>query len=255
MRAALVGVVLGALTAGGYTVAAGNDFGAVFTSLSAQIASADAPGNGGASAIGAGASSDPAPVTTSEARERSQRPVETTSSQPKRTSNRDRPTPTTTAPPTTSSAPPTTRTTQRTRQFTVTPEVTTSETSEPGRTTMADRVVALVNDVRADYGCAPVTVDERIERAASKHTADMAQRDYFSHDSPEGVGFAERIENEGYPRPGAENIAKGYRTAADVMDAWMNSDGHRANILNCDLGTIGVGLDTNGWLWTQDFGY
>ncbi|MPY97120.1 MAG: CAP domain-containing protein [Actinophytocola sp.] len=189
-------------------------------------------------------------MTTSETQERPQRPA-STSSKPKRTS---KPKPTTTTPRTTSSAPPTTRTTQRTRQLTVTPEVTTSESPEP-RPTLTDRVVALVNDVRADHGCGAVTVDERIEQAASKHSTDMAQRDYFSHDTPEGVGFAERIENEGYARPGAENIAKGYRAAEDVMDGWMNSDGHRANILNCDLNTIGVGLDTNGWLWTQDFGY
>ncbi len=252
-RAALLGVVLGGLTAGGYTVVTSpTDFGEVLTSLSAEIASADAPNNGGASALAASASPDPAPVTTSETRERVQRPTEKTSEKKRK----PKPKPTTTSPPKTSSAPPTTRTTERTQQVTVTPEVTTSSpepTSE--QPTMADRVVQLVNDVRADHGCGAVTVDERIERAASKHSTDMAQRGYFSHDTPEGVGFAERIENEGYSRPGAENIAKGYRTAEDVMAGWMNSDGHRANILNCDLTTIGVGLDTNGWLWTQDFGY
>ncbi len=230
----------------------------MLSSLSAEIASADAPNNGGASALGAGAFPDPAPVTTSETQQGAQRPTETASEKPEKSgeSRKQQPTPTTTSPTKTSSAPPTTRTTQPARQLTVTPEVTTSSaapTSE--KPTMADRVVQLVNDVRADHGCDAVTVDERIERAAGKHSTDMAQRGYFSHDTPEGVGFAERIENEGYPQPGAENIAKGYRTAEDAMQGWMNSDGHRANILNCDLNTIGVGLDTNGWLWTQDFGY
>ncbi|MFC6865813.1 CAP domain-containing protein [Haloechinothrix salitolerans] len=252
--AALLGVVLGGVTAGGYTIATGQtDIGAAFRSLSAEIALADAPNNGGAGAVGTGPSPVPTPVTTSD-RQPARAPVETTSAKakPKRT-----PKPTTTSPTTTSSAPSPTRTTERTRQLTVTPEVTTSQstskTSE--RPTMTERAVRLVNDVRADHGCGAVSVDERIERAANKHSTDMAERGYFSHDTPEGVGFAERIENEGYPSPGAENIAKGYRTAEDVMEGWMNSDGHRANILNCDLNTIGIGLDTNGWLWTQDFGY
>ncbi|WP_034275697.1 CAP domain-containing protein [Haloechinothrix halophila] len=249
-------MVLGGLTAGGYTVAAGQtDFGAVLSSLSAEIALADASNNGGASAPGAAVSPDPAPTTSSESRQRSQRPTETPTTS-KQKKPKPKPKPTTTSPTTSSAAPSPTTTMRTTRQFTVTPDVTTSE-SEPSseQASATDRVVRLVNEVRADHGCDAVTVDERIERAASKHSTDMAERNYFSHDTPEGVGFAERIEDEGYSSPGAENIAKGYRTAEDVMDGWMNSDGHRANILNCDLNTIGIGLDTNGWLWTQDFGY
>jgi uncharacterized protein YkwD len=69
------------------------------------------------------------------------------------------------------------------------------------------------------------------------------------------VTFDERIKNAGYPQPGGENIASGQRSAAQVMDAWMNSTGHKANILNCEFKVIGVGLDTNGFFWTQDFGY
>ncbi len=82
----------------------------------------------------------------------------------------------------------------------------------------------------------------------------MASRNYFEHSTPEGVSFSQRITNAGYPSPGAENIAKGYQTAQEVMDGWMKSDGHKANILNCSLKTIGVSVDANGYYWTQDFG-
>lgn len=116
-------------------------------------------------------------------------------------------------------------------------------------------MVQLVNQARAGAGCRPVRVDDRLVRAADKHSDDMAERGYFSHDTPEGESFADRIEAEGYPKPGAENIAKGQTSAAQVMDAWMSSDGHRANILNCELTSIGVGLASGEWVWTQDFGY
>ena len=59
----------------------------------------------------------------------------------------------------------------------------------------------------------------------------------------------------GYPNPGGENIAQGQRRAQAVHDAWMNSEGHRANILNCSFTAIGVGLHAGSWTWTQNFGY
>jgi uncharacterized protein YkwD len=83
----------------------------------------------------------------------------------------------------------------------------------------------------------------------------QSTRNYFSHTTPEGVPFDHRIRNTGYSRPGAENIAKGSTTAAQTMQLWMNSHGHRANILNCKLTKLGVDVATAGWYWTQDFGY
>ena len=118
-----------------------------------------------------------------------------------------------------------------------------------------DQVVQYVNWARQERGCGPVQVDSRLTAAAQGHSADMSNRDYFSHTTPEGVTFDQRIRNAGYPSPGAENIARGARSAEDVMAMWMESDGHRANILNCDLNAIGVGLDTDGWYWTQNFGW
>jgi uncharacterized protein YkwD len=118
-------------------------------------------------------------------------------------------------------------------------------------------VLVLVNTERAKAGCKAVTNDSRLAAAARKHSADMVARDYFSHTTPDGVDFATRITEEGYRFSSAgENIAAGQRTPADVMNAWMNSPGHRANILNCGFKNLGVGiaLDGNRPTWTQDFG-
>ncbi len=117
------------------------------------------------------------------------------------------------------------------------------------------RVVELVNDERTRAGCDPVRVDGRLTTAAQRHSDDMARQDYLRHDAPDGRSFDERIEDAGYPDPAAENIAMGMSSADAVMDAWMSSDGHRANILNCEINTIGVGVNTSGWYWTQNFGY
>jgi uncharacterized protein YkwD len=128
-------------------------------------------------------------------------------------------------------------------------------TSEPAQDGVEDEVVDLVNAQRSTAGCDPLTTDPKLAQAAQDHSTDMAERDYFDHTTPEGLTFADRIVNAGYPTPGAENIAVGQQNADQVMDGWMNSDGHRANILNCDLKSIGVGLAQDGMYWTQDFGY
>lgn len=117
------------------------------------------------------------------------------------------------------------------------------------------QVVELANANRAEAGCDPLRIDARLTEAAQNHSNDMSARDYFDHTTPEGLTFAERIVTAGYPTPGAENIARGQQNATQVMKSWMESDGHRANILNCQLSAIGVGLDTDGMYWTQDFGY
>jgi uncharacterized protein YkwD len=117
-------------------------------------------------------------------------------------------------------------------------------------------VVTLVNQYRDQFaGCDPLSVDNRLTTAAQGHSTDMANRNYFSHNTPEGVTFDQRIRTAGYSRPGAENIAKGQTSAEKVMQSWMTSQGHRDNILNCRYKTIGVAVDTNGWYWTQDFGF
>ncbi len=118
-----------------------------------------------------------------------------------------------------------------------------------------DQVVALANTARASAGCGPLRSDARLAAAAQGHSDDMAAQDYFSHTSLDGRTFADRVRAAGYPSPGGENIAQGQRSAQAVHDAWMNSEGHRANILNCSFTAIGVGLHAGSWTWTQNFGY
>ncbi|WP_173139341.1 CAP domain-containing protein [Kibdelosporangium persicum] len=122
---------------------------------------------------------------------------------------------------------------------------------------MAAEVVQMVNDVRRQFvpQCGSLTVDARLTSAAQKHSTDMASQRYFSHTSKDGRSFADRIRAEGYPSPGGENIAQGQRSARQVMESWMRSEGHRENILRCGFRTIGVGLDTNGFYWVQNFGF
>jgi uncharacterized protein YkwD len=120
------------------------------------------------------------------------------------------------------------------------------------------QVVTLVNAERASAGCSALTVDDRLATAARAHSADMAARDYFDHTTPEGVTFDQRIDDAGYSWSyAAENIAAGQSDPEAVMSSWMNSEGHRRNILDCQLHQIGVGLAYNGDdrpFWTQDFG-
>lgn len=154
---------------------------------------------------------------------------------------------------TTSKAPPKPTTTKPT---TTTPKPKPKPTTRPPADTSADdAVLAIVNAERGRADCAPVALDARLTAAGQKHSEDMSENDYFSHTSLDGRSFVDRARAEGYRSPGAENIAAGQRTPEQVMEAWMNSSGHRANILNCDLKKMGLGLDTDGFYWTQVFGY
>lgn len=126
----------------------------------------------------------------------------------------------------------------------------------PAAPSATEEVIALVNTERAKEGCGPVSGDGLLAKAASRHSADMAARDYFSHTSPDGTDPGARITAAGYRwSTYGENIAKGQRTASAVMESWMNSEGHRANILNCAFKEIGVGKEdsSDGPVWTQNF--
>jgi uncharacterized protein YkwD len=118
-------------------------------------------------------------------------------------------------------------------------------------------VVALTNQQRLAHGCPALRDDSRLRAAAIGHSVDMRVRDYFTHNTPDGVTPWTRVEARGYSDPSAENIAMGQQTPQSVVDAWMNSPGHRANILNCSSKAIGVGVEFGpaGPWWTQDFGY
>ena len=155
---------------------------------------------------------------------------------------------------TTAAVPTTTTTTRGARWQTPVRHVIRSAALDPA----AAEVVRLVNVARADAGCAPLRVDSRLTTAARLHSQDMADHDYFSHTSLDGRSPWDRMRAQGYTNGSGENIAAGYSTPASVMNAWMNSSGHRANILNCSSRAIGVGIGKGGsygTYWTQDFGY
>ncbi|MZD04249.1 sigma-70 family RNA polymerase sigma factor [Streptomyces sp. SID5785] len=119
------------------------------------------------------------------------------------------------------------------------------------------QVTQLVNAERAENGCAPVTQNGKLDTAALRHSDDMADRDYFDHTDPDGKDPGDRITAAGYSwSTYGENIARGQQTPAQVMDSWMNSPGHRANILNCAFKEIGLGVHegSGGPWWTQVFG-
>jgi uncharacterized protein YkwD len=124
-------------------------------------------------------------------------------------------------------------------------------------TTAETRVLSLVNAERAKVGCAPLTADPELAALAEGHSEDMAERGYFSHTTPDGRSPWDRAEAAGVENMGGENIARGQTDAEAVMESWMHSEGHRANILNCDFTTLGVGghFAQGGPWWTQTFGY
>ncbi|MCA0146159.1 CAP domain-containing protein [Blastococcus sp. LR1] len=116
-------------------------------------------------------------------------------------------------------------------------------------------VIALVNQERASAGCGPVVADAGLASVAAAHSADMRDRDYFDHVNLDGLDPFDRADAAGQDAR-AENIAWGQQDPGSVMTAWMNSSGHRKNILNCDLSRLGVGIADSGKgpFWTQLFG-
>mgnify|MGYP003294236060 FL=1 len=115
-------------------------------------------------------------------------------------------------------------------------------------------VVRLVNEIRKQNGLRPLTANWELSRVARYKSQDMKDKGYFSHTSPTyGTPF-QMIRAFGLSyRTAGENIAKGYATPQAVVNGWMNSSGHRANILNASYQQIGVGYVAQGNYWTQMF--
>src|SRR5262249_33259719 len=123
------------------------------------------------------------------------------------------------------------------------------------------QVLDLTTTARERHGCRPLALDPRLARAAREHAHDMVVRHYFSHVTPDGKDPSERAMAAGFPAGAGENIAVGFPSASAVMDGWMGSKGHRANILDCGYTVIGVGYDPGTVLigyapgsWVQMFG-
>ncbi len=116
------------------------------------------------------------------------------------------------------------------------------------------QVAALVNAERAKYGLAALTLDETLCGYARVKSQDMHDQGYFSHTSPTYGSPFDMMRSFGVSyRSAGENIAMGYSTPEAVVAAWMNSEGHRANILSANYTTLGVGYVEDGGYWTQWF--
>ena len=123
------------------------------------------------------------------------------------------------------------------------------------------KVLQLVNAERRKAGLNPLSMSENLDTAADKYSKEMLDANHFSHTGPDGSSMRQRIEDEGYTnwRRLGENIAAGQRTPEQVVQGWMNSPGHRANILNSSVTHMGLGFaegdgDRYGNRWTQVFG-
>lgn len=115
-----------------------------------------------------------------------------------------------------------------------------------------EEFVSLVNSHRVSAGCAPLEWDGSVARVAEAHSRDMVARDFFSHTNPDGDSPWDRLGQAGISfKLAAENIAWGYTSGEAVLNGWLGSPGHRANIENCALTHHGVGL--SGWHWTHVF--
>ncbi len=160
------------------------------------------------------------------------------------------PSPTATLPaPTATSQPPTAAPTQ-------TPKPSCPQTNAE----FEARVIALINNERAKAGLPALNSQSQLTAAAELHSADMACNNYFSHTGRDGSNFSDRARRQGYNMSyGGENIAAGYGSPEDVVKGWMNSPGHRANILGENYVDVGVGYaysasSSYGSYWTAVFG-
>ncbi len=116
------------------------------------------------------------------------------------------------------------------------------------------QVVEIVNRYRAENGLKPLTLNTELSKVARLKSQDMKDKKYFSHTSPTYGSPFDMMKKFGISyRTAGENIAMGQRTPEAVMTAWMNSSGHRANILNSTYTQIGVGYVADGNYWTQMF--
>jgi uncharacterized protein YkwD len=143
---------------------------------------------------------------------------------------------------------------------------------DPAWSQWEEEVLQLVNEFRAtgadcdtegSFGpTTPLAMEPTLRCSARLHSEDMFVRDYFAHDNPDGLDPFERMEEAGFEGGWlGENIAAGQQTPDEVMQAWIDSDGHCSNIMNPNFTLLGVGYYPGGdnWqegqhFWTQNFG-
>lgn len=138
---------------------------------------------------------------------------------------------------------------------------TSAPSTNPSIASIVSQIVSLTNNFRQQNGLSPVTLNNQLTNAAQAHTENMAFQDFVSHTGADGSSVAQRVTATGYGwSVVAENIAAGHQTAAEVVQGWINSDGHRANLLNPNVTEVGIGYyflanDTGNenwnYYWTQ----
>ncbi|MNI73138.1 Cysteine-rich secretory protein family protein [compost metagenome] len=140
------------------------------------------------------------------------------------------------------------------------PVTTPAPTAKPAATaatastqaTYVKQIVDLVNKERTAAGLSPVSALDSLNKVAAAKATDMRTNNYFSHTSPTYGSPFDMMATFGITyRAAGENIAMGQKSPQEVMTAWMNSEGHRANILSANFNYIGVGYDNN--YWVQEF--
>jgi uncharacterized YkwD family protein len=131
--------------------------------------------------------------------------------------------------------------------------VTTTQTTS-ALSAYEQKVVDLTNQERAKNGLPALKVDLTLSKMAREKSRDMSANGYFSHTSPTYGSPFDMMKKYGISyRYAGENIAMGQRTPEEVVKAWMNSEGHRKNILSPNFNYIGVGYVSQGNYWTQEF--
>ncbi|NDJ16071.1 hypothetical protein GS601_02015 [Myxacorys almedinensis A] len=144
-------------------------------------------------------------------------------------------------------------TTLNANQFEQTASRSLSSDPNAGFNNFEQQVVELTNQERIGRGLTPLAINLTLNNVAEQHSQDMLAQNYFSHQGKDGSLPWERMQGQGYAYSrAAENIAFGQTTPQQVVSDWMNSPGHRKNILDPNLQDIGVGY-YNGY-WTQNFG-
>ena len=142
-------------------------------------------------------------------------------------------------------------TTETTTRITETTTEITTSTVDNG---VASKLLNLVNKARNENGLSSLKLNSSLSNVAQKKAEDMKNNNYFSHTSPIYGSPFDMIKNFGISyKTAGENIAKGQKTAEDVFNAWMNSSGHRANILNKNFTQMGIGYTSGNTYWSQMF--
>ncbi|MFE5403969.1 CAP domain-containing protein [Streptomyces sp. NPDC056580] len=234
----------GTNTTGGDRVQAAASPGNTASEQGGDSGSAESRGDGTAPGRGTGRPASPSPSPSASA---SASKSPSASSTPTKAPSK-KPSPTAEAPE---------RTSTPSRTASTAPKQTSAPVTVSAQAAVEAEVLKLVNEERAKVGCSALSADSSLTALAEAFSDDMAARGFFDHTDPDGASPWDRAAKAGITDLGGENIARGQADAAAVMEAWMNSPGHRANILNCDFKTLGVGvhLGPGGPWWTQDFGY